>query len=175
MKDQRETNYTSAGFIDMCLFVVYQGWATVADLFPSPWKEIGASFFYPLILLKWPHGFDWWKKSPSHVFSEDDYSNKKQRERNVCVVCIRDFVETENTNAIRQPVVPIHLCRRQQSSLKPPIPYGETSFDVPWSPFSASLELMSVSVFVFLETMSNRIGLVIKEWQILSKKKSLLE
>ena len=29
---------------------------------------------------------------PRHVFSEDGFSNKKQSKRNVCVVCIRDFV-----------------------------------------------------------------------------------
>lgn len=89
------------------------------------------------------------KCRPSHVYSENGFSNKKLKERNACVVCIRDFVETKKkTNAIGGAAVPIHFCGRHQSSPKPSVPRGKASFEVPCSPLS-SPELMSISVFFY--------------------------
>lgn len=97
----------------------------------------------------------------SHAFSEDRFSKQKQR-KITCLWCLHQrFCFDQKTNALNLPVMPVHLRHRQPSALKSSIPCGDRHLLKGPGPLSC-LELMSISVFLFLETMSNCIGLVIK-------------
>lgn len=78
----------------------------------------------------------------------------------------------KQTNAVSLPVIPIQFCCRQQSTLKSSIPCEKASVEVPRSLLCTSLELKNIFVFLFVETMSNRFGLVIKAWQTLRQTRS---
>lgn len=61
---------------------------------------------------------------PTHVYSEDGFSNTLAIEKRPSVLCDSEIVWTKKTNAIGSAFAPIHLSSRHQSSLKPSIPGG---------------------------------------------------
>lgn len=78
------------------------------------------------------------------------------------------------TNATSLSVVPIRLCFRQQSALKPSVPCGKASFEVNRSLLSTSLALISISVPLILEAVGNHIEFDINAWQIFLKPRACI-